>query len=413
MPSIVLLQPLYIVNISNNIKIILPPAARIIVCKSLPCLVTKELSLGYKINKSKINKKKETEKKKQSVVKAAMMVPHTKNSEMAKRIKASEFSMEEISGWRMKIVEKAGIKLQDMLTSSDPWSGEDCGRDCMLCTTKTITGKKLSQDCTRRSLVYETWCLSCEEEDKLKIQERNDITNLEKKEMLKKMSLHKYVGETARSVFERAFEHQNAREQLHPESHMLRHIIDKHEDQDMDSIKFGIRILKFTRSSFERQILESVQIQEQRKDHHILNSRSEYNRCAVPRMATKIGDKDSDQASREKKEDERKKNEIEEKIRKIRKEKNCERMTEPNKTNKRRKLDNNEFEVINETWGRPDKKENGDKRQENPEKKSEPPVKRLRQMKIEEGWLSKENLPEREEVIVEECKRKVMKRKTI
>ena len=173
----------------------------------------------------------------------------------------------------------------------------------------------------------------------------------------------------------------------------------------MDNIKFGIRILKFTRSSFERQILESVQIQEQRKDHHILNSRSEYNRCAVPRMATKIGDKDSDQASREKKEDERKKNEIEEKIRKIRKEKNCERMTEPNKTNKRRKLDNNEFEVINETWGRPDKKENRDKRQENPEKKSEPLMKRLREMKIEEGWLTKENLSEREEVIVKDLAR--------
>ena len=49
--------------------------------------------------------------------------------------------------------------------------------------------------------------------------------------------------------------------------------------------------MRFTRSSFERQILESVLIQS-RRDHYILNSRSEFNRCAIPRLVTKLGEKE-------------------------------------------------------------------------------------------------------------------------
>ena len=52
-----------------------------------------------------------------------------------------------------------------------------------------------------------------------------------------------------------------------------------------------MRVLKYTRSSFERQILESVLIQNNR-NHHILNSRSEYNRCALPRLTAKMGNKE-------------------------------------------------------------------------------------------------------------------------
>ena len=49
--------------------------------------------------------------------------------------------------------------------------------------------------------------------------------------------------------------------------------------------------MRYTRSDFERQLFESVLIQWNRH-HHILNARSEYNRCAIPRLATKLGEKD-------------------------------------------------------------------------------------------------------------------------
>ena len=77
-----------------------------------------------------------------------------------------------------------------------------------------------------------------------------------------------------------------------PTSHLLKHVLDKHEEEEIEKVKFGIRVVKYTRSPFERQILESVKIQQERKEHFLLNSRAEYNRCAIPRVSSKIGESD-------------------------------------------------------------------------------------------------------------------------
>ena len=91
--------------------------------------------------------------------------------------------------------------------------------------------------------------------------------------------MFKYIGESARSCHERGREHVGDCEQLKPGSHMLKHIIDKHEGKQPNEIKFKMKAVKFHKSAFERQIHEAVLIQESR-GHHILNSLSEYNRCA-------------------------------------------------------------------------------------------------------------------------------------
>ena len=57
----------------------------------------------------------------------------------------------------------------------------------------------------------------------------------------------------------------------------------------MEEKRFGIRVLKFTKTSFERQILELVLIQEN-KNQNLLNSKMEYNRCGVPRLTSKLGE---------------------------------------------------------------------------------------------------------------------------
>ena len=46
--------------------------------------------------------------------------------------------------------------------------------------------------------------------------------------------------------------------------------------------------------------MESVLIQQEMTKHNILNSKYEYNRCALPRLTTKIGDKESKEWSKEK-----------------------------------------------------------------------------------------------------------------
>ena len=87
-------------------------------------------------------------------VKAVMFVPHTVESGLAKQLREMEYKMEEMTGNRLKIVENSGEKLEDLLTSSNIWKGQECGRDqCLLCETKTYTGKKKRQECHRRNLV--------------------------------------------------------------------------------------------------------------------------------------------------------------------------------------------------------------------------------------------------------------------
>ena len=227
---------------------------------------------------------------KNAKIKAVLFVPYTPGSELAKRLREAETKLNELTGYKLKVVERAGIKLQDLLHKADPWQGADCQRaECWPCETKLTTEKNKTQDCTKRSLIYENWCITCEEQemDKIKLRCKDDEEMTKK--LKKKIVLSKYIGETSRSIHERAWEHKYAMEQLSITSHLLKHTLDKHGEADMDKVKFGVKVLQYTRSSFQRQILESVLIQESR-NHDILNSKSEYNRCALPRLSTKIGE---------------------------------------------------------------------------------------------------------------------------
>ena len=101
----------------------------------------------------------------QKKVKGVMFVPCTPYIELAKRLRQTEESLEELTGSRLKIVERAESKLTDILVSINPWSGQDCQRiDCMLCKTKTITGKNL-----KIRVVYKIWCGDCQKEMETKI----------------------------------------------------------------------------------------------------------------------------------------------------------------------------------------------------------------------------------------------------
>ena len=138
-----------------------------------------------------------------------MFVPYTPYSELAKKLREAEEKLESLTGYRLKVVERAGAKLEDLLHTNNPWRGKDCGRElCMLCYTKEKTGKLKKQYCKKRSLVYKIWCLECQE-----IYGERE----EKEEILKKIKIHKYIGETSRSVYERTLEHQMAYQTIRPE----------------------------------------------------------------------------------------------------------------------------------------------------------------------------------------------------
>ena len=55
------------------------------------------------------------------------------------------------------------------------------------------------------------------------------------------------------------------------ESLMLKHYCDKHEEKDLEKMKFHMKILKTPRSYFIRQSSESALIQTHKEKHLILN----------------------------------------------------------------------------------------------------------------------------------------------
>ena len=63
-----------------------------------------------------------------------------------------------------------------------------------------------------------------------------------------------YIGETSRSAMERGEEHIKDLEYRRSKSHMLKHVVMYHGEDEPEKIDFGMEILSSHRSSFERQI---------------------------------------------------------------------------------------------------------------------------------------------------------------
>ena len=289
-----------------------------------------------------------------------MFIPYTPGSELAKKWRENEENFSKITQNKIKIVERTGTKLVDLLTKADPWKGADCQREnCLLCLTKMKTEKNKTQDCHKRNVVYETRCLTCERKEQDKI-DNLEIEEQEKKQEKSKIKLYKYIGETSRSSFERGWEHVNDMAQLKTSSHMLKHALTTHQEQEMNEVQFGMRIIRSCQSSFERQVYESVAIQQERKSHHILNSRSEFNRCSLPRIAAQIGENEYEKCSEELKQEKIEEEKLEKMIIMLRKKKNKARLI-PSKSEptgaKRRKINDQEYISIKEIWGKPKQSE--------------------------------------------------------
>ena len=316
-------------------------------------LVAKRRIPGRKM-KSKLGQVK---KEKPGLTKAVMFAPCTVGSQLVKELRSAENMLGDSTGAKLKVVERCGTKIADILTSSDPWKGKDCMREgCLLCQTKSLTGKLLSQDCRKRSIVYETHCITCEERSVKRIEEKyeNEDDKEQMKDELKKIKMYKYIGETGKSCFERGLQHLSDAAQLKPSSHILKHFLDSHENEKLEEITFGMKIRYTARSAFERQIMESVLIQQESSAHNILNSKSEYNRCALPRVTTKLGEEEFEEWRKEKLEEKKKEDDLERRIRILRKERNRGRQVQINTKHlppkKKRKIADGQYKNVKQMF---------------------------------------------------------------
>ena len=138
-----------------------------------------------------------TDSEKPLKTRTVLFVEQTRDGRLAKDIREVLKRLEVILGFKVKVVERAGTSLKNLLPNTNPWAGAHCSRtECITCNQ----GAEELQNCTKRNLLYENVCLECNPEawKKGELKTINkDIPSV-------------YVGETARSVQERAKEHWEA-----------------------------------------------------------------------------------------------------------------------------------------------------------------------------------------------------------
>ena len=83
------------------------------------------------------------------------------------------------------------------------------------------------------------------------------------------------------SIFERAGEHWTDRLNQKEDSHMIKHWVNDHADMP-EPPKFQFKVVSSFKDALTRQVSEAVRIE--LRGGGVLNSKSEYNRCKIPRL---------------------------------------------------------------------------------------------------------------------------------
>ena len=135
--------------------------------------------------------------------------------------------------------------------------------------------------CTRKNLVYENVCSQCNPGAGSKRELEGVDPNIP--------SI--YVGETSRTVQERAKEHWRAALGSKKErdgSHMTKHMELVHGGGDPT---FLMRVVQFHKTALSRQCGEAVRIMRRGGAGSVLNSKGEFNRSYIPRLKVEEMDK--------------------------------------------------------------------------------------------------------------------------
>ena len=81
-----------------------------------------------KKNKPKKNKNQKSKNNNKPVpkIKSVMFVPRTTNTELLKQLRSEESKLSEVTGYRVKLVERSGVQLRRILCRTNPFAGQHC-----------------------------------------------------------------------------------------------------------------------------------------------------------------------------------------------------------------------------------------------------------------------------------------------
>ena len=194
--------------------------------------------------------------------KSVLFVTPTPGGVLARELQQREEELNKNTSERIKIVEKGGFKIKDILGSKNPFKKLNCAeKTCPLCNTSEnidIHAEEVKITCSTNNVGYRWLCVTCQERNIIKI----------------------YDGETGRSARLRGGEHLKDLEKRREKSVLYKH---KMSDHPAENVKFKMEITKKFKDALTRQANEAVRIYS-RPGHQTLNSKSEFNHPPLNRV---------------------------------------------------------------------------------------------------------------------------------
>ena len=186
---------------------------------------------------------------------SVLFVTPTPGGVLAKELRKREEELNKNDKERIKIEEKGGLKMKDILCSKNPFQKTKClQKTCPLCTESEfveITTEEVKIPCNTNNIGYRWLCLTCKERNVVKV----------------------YEGETGRSARTRGAEHLKELEKKKEKSVLFKH---KMTDHKQENVKFQMEITNKFKDALTRQANEAVRIYS-RPALESLNSKSEFN----------------------------------------------------------------------------------------------------------------------------------------
>ena len=203
--------------------------------------------------------------------KSVLFIEQTNQGELGKRLRELLTRITPILGFSIKIVERTGASLGSKFPQASLWDDQECGRSsCITCHQ----GGEKRVPCTRKSLVYENICVTCNPGARGKDEVKNNDPD----------TPSIYVGETSRTIQERLSEHWAAFRggpKAKEGSHIFKHQQLHHGGNPPN---FILKAVEFHKTALARQTGEAVRIQRRGGEGAVLNSRGEFNRSYIPRL---------------------------------------------------------------------------------------------------------------------------------
>ena len=176
-----------------------------------------------------------------------MFVPHTPNSELKKNLTEMENGLGFVG--KVRYCETMGPTVEDILVKKDPWSLH-CKRDkCFPCRTKP--GK-----CFKKNITYNVICLNCKEGGEKTL----------------------YIGETARTGYDRGVEHLDSLKRGDEGNGLAKHKNESGHD------KYSMEIIRSHRTPLYRQSHEGCLIADTDNEINLLNSRGDWGQNLPPKL---------------------------------------------------------------------------------------------------------------------------------